>query len=164
MPTRRILLTLDGSTLAEAAFAPALELAAAFDAELHMLAVVHVDPYAPPPSQVYGVGGYLWAPPPTGERPLSLEERIRLEKEKAHGYLERLAASAARPVVIHVTDGDDAAKEILRYAENYGITHIVMATHGRHGLSRFVHGSVAGSVVAHANVPVTVVRPREVRE
>jgi nucleotide-binding universal stress UspA family protein len=160
VPRKRILLTLDGSKLAEAAFAPAVELADSLDAEFHLLAVVHVDPYAPPPSHVYGIGGYLWMPPPEGEQLLSIEERTRLEKEKAHDYLECLAAGIAHPAVIHVADGEDAAKEVLRYAESYGITYIVMATHGRHGFSRLMHGSVTAAVVAHSPVPVMIVRPQ----
>lgn len=160
MPPKRILLTLDGSPLAQAAFAPAVELAGLIDRELHLLAVVHVDPYAPPPSQVYGIGGYLWVPPASCEQ-LPLEERTRLEKEKAQAYLGRLAASIERPAVIHVTDGEDAAKEILHYAANYGMSYIVMATHGRHGFSRLVHGSVTAGVVQGAHVPVVVVRPEQ---
>ena len=160
MPPKRVLLTLDGSQLAEAAFAPAVELADLIDGELHLLAVVHVDPYAPPPSHVYGIGGYLWLPPTDEQAMLPLEERTRLEKEKAQAYLERLAASIDRRAVIHVTDGDDAAREILRYAENYGISYIVMATHGRHGFSRLVHGSVTAGVVLSTRVPVMVVRPQ----
>ena len=160
MPTKRVLLTLDGSPLAEAAFAPAVELVDLINGELHLLAVVHVDPYAPPPSHVYGIGGYLWLPPTDDQAALPLEERTRLEKEKAQAYLERLAGSITHPAVIHVTDGGDAATEILRYAENYGISYIVMATHGRHGFSRLVHGSVTAGVVLGANVPVMVVRPQ----
>jgi nucleotide-binding universal stress UspA family protein len=161
MARKRVLLTLDGSPLAEEAFAPASELATLLDAEFHLLAVVHVEPYAPPPSRVYGIGGYLWVPPADGGPALPLEERTRLEKEKAQDYLQTLAASLDRPAVIHVADGDDAAREILRYAENYGISYIVMATHGRHGFSRLVHGSVTAGVIEGSRVPVVVIRSHE---
>ena len=50
------------------------------------------------------------------------------------------------------------ARTIVAYAEEHGIDHIIMGSHGREGVSRLVLGSVAERVMRHAPIPVTVVR------
>jgi len=53
----------------------------------------------------------------------------------------------------------DPAETIERAAQELGIDLIVMATHGREGLSHFVIGSIAEKVVREAPCPVLTVRP-----
>ena len=50
------------------------------------------------------------------------------------------------------------ADEIIHFARKNGIDLILMATHGRSGLSRWAMGSVAYKVLREANVPVLMVR------
>lgn len=50
------------------------------------------------------------------------------------------------------------AEQILSYADNHDINCIVVGTHGRTGLDRFVMGSVAEKVVRRATKPVLTVR------
>ncbi|SEV86022.1 universal stress protein [Natrinema salifodinae] len=50
------------------------------------------------------------------------------------------------------------AQEVLEYAENRPVDHIVIGSHGRSGVARILLGSVAEVVVRHSPVPVTVVR------
>ncbi len=73
--------------------------------------------------------------------------------------LERAAQRnlGGQPEWIHVAAGDPAAS-ILRVAEENGVDLIVMTTHGRVGLDRLLHGSVAGEVLHRANVPVLLLR------
>jgi nucleotide-binding universal stress UspA family protein len=52
----------------------------------------------------------------------------------------------------------DAAAAIVRYAEENGFDHIVTGTGDKHGITRLVLGSVAGSVAARAHCTVTVAR------
>jgi len=49
-------------------------------------------------------------------------------------------------------------EEILRYADENGIDLILMATHGRSGISRWFIGSVADRVLRSSRVPVLLVR------
>jgi nucleotide-binding universal stress UspA family protein len=49
--------------------------------------------------------------------------------------------------------------EIVRRAETWGASYIVLGSHGRTGLARVVLGSVAESVVRHAHCSVLVARP-----
>lgn len=53
------------------------------------------------------------------------------------------------------------AAEIVRTAKDWAADMIVIGSHGRHGVSRALLGSVAEEVMRHAPCPVLVVRPRE---
>jgi nucleotide-binding universal stress UspA family protein len=49
--------------------------------------------------------------------------------------------------------------QIIDFAREGGYDLIVMATHGRSGLSEFVQGSIAEAVVKSGVAPVLLVRP-----
>lgn len=51
------------------------------------------------------------------------------------------------------------AEEILDYANKNQVDLIIMSTHGRSGLSRWVLGSVTDRVVRHSTAPVLTVAP-----
>ena len=55
-------------------------------------------------------------------------------------------------------EGSPAAA-IIDYAATVQPDLIVMSTHGRSGLGRWLIGSVADRVVKHGSVPVMLVRP-----
>jgi nucleotide-binding universal stress UspA family protein len=50
-----------------------------------------------------------------------------------------------------------AADMIMKYADENGVDLIIMSTHGRSGISRWLLGSVAERVVRHSHIPVLVV-------
>lgn len=50
------------------------------------------------------------------------------------------------------------AREVVSYAEEHDVSHIVIGSHGRKGASRVLLGSVAETVVRRAPTTVTVVR------
>lgn len=58
----------------------------------------------------------------------------------------------------------DPAETIVDYAERYDFDLIVMSTHGRAGLSRYLLGSVTEKVVRLSSVPVLTVRMEEDEE
>jgi nucleotide-binding universal stress UspA family protein len=49
-------------------------------------------------------------------------------------------------------------EEILKFSENYDTDLIVMATHGRSGIGRFLLGSVAEQVIRYSSCPVLAIR------
>lgn len=51
------------------------------------------------------------------------------------------------------------AREIIEFADEHGIDHVVIGSHGRSSVSRFLLGSTAETVIRRSEVPVTVVRP-----
>lgn len=57
-----------------------------------------------------------------------------------------------------ILDVASAADSIVNYADGKKVDLIVMGTKGRTGLKRFLLGSVAAGVVAHASCSVLVVR------
>jgi nucleotide-binding universal stress UspA family protein len=75
--------------------------------------------------------------------------------------LETLAQQklAGVPHEIFVASGN-AAPEILNLAAERTIDLIVMGTHGRTGVKRFLLGSVAERVVRESPVPVLTIHPR----
>ena len=53
----------------------------------------------------------------------------------------------------------DAAETILNYVDENNIGIIIMSTHGRSGISRFLAGSVAERVMRHSTVPILIIPP-----
>lgn len=80
-------------------------------------------------------------------------------KEQGKEVLDRAVGTAEdrdRTVTTAEATGSPA-REIVEFAEDNEIDHIVMGSHGRTGMERILLGSVAESVVRRASVPVTVV-------
>jgi nucleotide-binding universal stress UspA family protein len=75
-------------------------------------------------------------------------------------YLDRISEAlkeAGAETVVEVSFNDPVS-EILFFARHYNADLIAMATHGRKGLSRLLHGSVTESVLEQAPCPLLVVR------
>ena len=53
-----------------------------------------------------------------------------------------------------------AAESLTEYTEKNGVDLIIMATHGRSGVSRWVWGSIADKVMRSSCVPVLLIRAR----
>jgi nucleotide-binding universal stress UspA family protein len=91
------------------------------------------------------------------------DEVVRSESEKAEAsakeYLAKVADSlkgdgiAVETVIVC----GGPAEEILDYAKKNKVDMIVMSTHGRSGVSRWVFGSVAERVLRHSGTPVLIV-------
>jgi nucleotide-binding universal stress UspA family protein len=84
-------------------------------------------------------------------------KQCRTEAEKNTGAL--IQAARKDGVQAHMLElsglADDA---IVEAAERLGVDLIVLGTHGRRGVARFLFGSVASQVVARARCPVRTVR------
>lgn len=80
-------------------------------------------------------------------------------EEYVHMIEEKLKAKGFT-VGSHVRYGPDAADEILDHTDQYDTDLIMMSTHGRSGVKRWLLGSVAEKVVHHATTPVLLVRVR----
>jgi nucleotide-binding universal stress UspA family protein len=84
-----------------------------------------------------------------------------LEREGAD-IVDEAAKTLDTLGVSHETDvvQGNPAPTIVEYAEQYGQDLIVMPTHGREGISRYLMGSVSEKVVRLSPVPVLTVRMR----
>ena len=140
---KRILLPLDGSTLAEQALPHAIVQAERFGAELILLKVLE------PLREVVGI-------PPRA----AVKQAEELTNTLAREYLESVAAGIREhdiPVRVVTIEGRPRV-EIVRFAETNQVDLIVICTRGLSGVSRWLMGSVADRVVRGASIPVLLVR------
>ncbi|MCB9617598.1 MAG: universal stress protein, partial [Sandaracinus sp.] len=82
---------------------------------------------------------------------------------KIHAELEKVARERfpdVSKIKTALVISESAVKGIVEYAERENVDLIVIATHGRSGLSRMLIGSVAEKVVRHAACPVLTLRSR----
>ena len=90
-------------------------------------------------------------------QPLMVEP-IRAGEDDARQRINRIASdSLTHSYEILVVTGDPATS-IIESAKEQGADLIVMATHGRTGISHLFLGSVAERVVRESSVPVMTVR------
>jgi nucleotide-binding universal stress UspA family protein len=83
--------------------------------------------------------------------------------EKDQKYLDGLAARLKKdgiPATAVLAKGKPA-ETIMDYAQKNKADLIIMSTHGRSGVSRWLLGSVTEKVVRHSPVPVLTVSPVE---
>jgi nucleotide-binding universal stress UspA family protein len=144
----RVLLALDGSDFAQSALPAALDLTG-LGGELILCRVV------PAPITV--------VESPDGSTMVYADEPEPSELQSARDELETIAGRLRQThpecaVSVEVRVGEPA-RGIVRAATNRMATVVVMTSHGRTGLGRAVLGSVAGTVVRTATVPVLVIRP-----
>jgi nucleotide-binding universal stress UspA family protein len=94
--------------------------------------------------------------------PTILTEYIEGAKQDAQKWYDEINAVAAKAGVEMKTetilDVTSVADSIINYAKQHSVDLIVIGTKGRTGLTKFVLGSVASGVTAHALCPVLVVR------
>ena len=142
---KKILVPLDGSELAKTALDRAEKLAKTFDAEIFLFQVV---PFMP----IYGS--------PELVTPLIVDEK---QKEAVEKYLASLAEELKKRglrVTATVKTGQQVAGEIIDFAKEVGAHLIVMCTHGRSGISRWVLGSVALKLLTRAETPILLIRSK----
>ena len=141
---KRILVPLDGSPLAEAALGHAHRLAQCFDSQVVLLRAV-VSPYTivAPDLVLAGQG---------------IDQDLL--QQQAEQYLQTQAGKlAAQGIVVRtVACLGPVAEAILDHARSLEVDVIVMSTHGRGGVSRWVYGSVADRVLQAAPCPVLLIR------
>jgi nucleotide-binding universal stress UspA family protein len=143
---RRILVGLDGSALAETILGAVRTLAERLRAEIVLLHVTVVPETARAAADDAETG---------------LDDLVTQERRRADRYLEEVALKlrAAGGAVRTATVVGEPAPEIVRFAEREKVDLIALATHGRSGLGRWLHGSVADAVLHAATTPLLLLRP-----
>lgn len=140
----RILVPLDGSTFAEFALSPALEIARRADAVLELLTVTEAEPVL-----------------------LDAPEATLWTGETARGYLDEVSTALSSDwegrIETRARQGYPAAAIEAR-AKEASADLVVLSSHGRGPFSRFWLGSVADALARRAPCPLLVVRPDEGRD
>ena len=168
---QRILVPLDGSALAEAAIDYVKEIARRCDpVEVTLLQVVRL-----PSGQTAAVSKPVDGEFPGKRSPASTVDAdiqahpIYREQEMASARSGAEASMASAAKALKAADINTRteivfgrpAQEIVDYAEGGEFDLIVMCTHGRSGVQRWLLGSVADKVIRGTYLPVFVVRPRD---
>lgn len=142
----RILSPVDFHENSLAALEYAAQFARQYDATVYLLHVV--------PTDELHLHREVYRPEEGGGADVQWAEKV--SKEKLHEIAqERLSGGIRYEILTRV---GEAAKSILETAEEVGAELIVMATHGRTGISHFFLGSVAEQVVREASCPVLTLR------
>ena len=136
----RILVPLDGSDLAEYALEKALDLAHAFSAQVIIYQGVAHTPIGHP----------------------QLDAAVALEVENANEYLESVKARYPDADITVSVKIAGPTLGIVEEAESCDL--IVMSSHGRSGVKRWLLGSIAENVLQAAHKPLMIVYKREEEE
>lgn len=142
---KHILLPVDGSDTSLMAVDKASGLARAFGSTV--TAIYVIDPYAfsgVGADFSYGQAQYLGA--------------AKAEGDAALQQSAAMLTAAGVTVSTAVIEAHAIYRGILETASSVGADLIVMGSHGRRGLEKLVLGSVAAQVLAHAHLPILVVR------
>ena len=141
-----ILIATDGSDLAQRAVEQGLALAKALGSAV--TAVTVTEPWTAAVSGEWAVA-------------FPVEEYEKASAANAEKVLDGVQQTAIRLGVtcdaVHVKD-QYAAEGIVEEAKARNCDLIVMASHGRRGIAKFVLGSQATRVLAHSSVPLLVCR------
>ena len=149
---QHVLVPLDGSQVAEEALAYAKSVVDPANGKITLFTVVEIPEYAIVahyPAVIQYEGTY---------------DKINSELiPQATLYLDGQAdilRESGYTVDIDTITGD-AANSIVEKADEIGVDAIVMSTHGRSGITRWLFGSVANKVLESSNCPVFIVPVRK---
>jgi nucleotide-binding universal stress UspA family protein len=146
---KHILLPTDGSKLSDRAVQRGIELAAAIEARVTALHVI-------PEFRIMADESFVL--------PTSADLKGRYEKEakaRAAKMLDKVATRARDAGIAYegvVLMGETPYQHIIETAKRRKCDLIMMASHGRRGLSALLLGSETSKVLTHSKVPVLVVR------
>ncbi len=132
---KKILVPLDGSTMAEQVYPHVAELAQAFDSELELLSVC--EPEETSPGQVC---------------------RLYLNAETEQ--LRSLMKTSSVRINQKVLEGNPT-QQMLKYAAENGIDTIMLTSHGSSGIKPWSLGGTVNKLLHAASMPLIVVRAAE---
>jgi len=140
-----ILVPTDGSEITDKAVAAAIGLAKSLGAKLSTITVKDPFPYSAisemqpvPPQEFYDA-----------------QERIALTRVKT---VVDAAAAAGLPCQAFTVEAQHPWEAILDHVKMHGVDLVVMASHGRRGVSALLIGSETHKTLTHSPVPVLVVK------
>ncbi|WP_151965450.1 universal stress protein [Acinetobacter soli] len=146
MSYQHILVPVDDSELSEIATRHALFIAQAFGSRVTVMSVVAVDPFV-------GVDFYKVAP--------AITNHFMDAEAHAQKHLEQIQQQFLAHQIdtdVKIIREEPTATGILKIADEVNADLIIMGSHGRSGLKKFVLGSVAQKVASESVVPVMIVK------
>ncbi len=140
MHIQNILLPLECSDVEEPAVDNALDLARQNDAALHLFSVVD-----------WGLTGWDYQ---TGEHVVN---ELHSKKKRYLDKIREKAEERGVEVILKVVEDRDVHDRIIEYTDDNNIDLLVMATHGRSGIDRFLLGSTTERVIRSSSIPMMIV-------
>lgn len=147
---KHLLIATDGSELADKGVAHGLTLAKGIDAAVTFVTVS--EPYP-----IFAWGGAMAGYAVGDELVVYQEEARKYGKEVLAKCKASADAAGVSAKLVHVED-KRPAEAILELSQAQGCDLIVMASHGRRGVSALLLGSETTRVLVHSDVPVLVVK------
>jgi len=141
----RILVSTDGSEITKKAVATAIELADELGASLFAISVKEPFPYS-------AISEMQPTPP---QEFFDAQDRIAQQRVKA---VVDAAYAAGVECTAHTVEALHPWEAIIDHARDQRCDLIVMASHGRRGVSALLLGSETQKVLTHSTIPVLVVR------
>jgi nucleotide-binding universal stress UspA family protein len=145
---RNLMVPTDGSAPSRKAIRRAVQLAKEQKARITGF-------YVGPPWQMPLYGEYV---PPEVLSPKVHAAAVRKTAVRYLAAVKKAAAAAGVPCKCAYVMGQRPYEEILKAARRNRCDAIVIASHGRRGISRLLLGSETSKVLAHARIPVLVCR------
>lgn len=145
---KHVLVPLDGSTLAEKAVSHAKQIVDP-QGKITLLSVIDVPEYAI--SAFYSAG----VVPETVNQKTMIDGLIKQTQDYLHGITTSYLGNGLT-VNTEIIVGEPASS-IIETADKMKVDAVVMSTHGRSGLGRWLFGSVTQKVVGAVHCPVLVV-------
>ncbi|HOW46439.1 MAG TPA: universal stress protein [Rubrivivax sp.] len=142
---KRILVSTDGSEISRKAAASAVALAKSMGAELLAISVKEPFPYS-------AISEMQPVPP---QEFFDAQERVA--RQRVQGVVDTAKAEGLA-CQAHTVEALHPWEAILDHAKNQNVDLIVMASHGRRGLSALLLGSETQKVLTHSAIPVLVVK------
>jgi len=101
--------------------------------------------------------------PAQGEFGFQEKDRREIDEQRkkaAEAYLEKIVQQTALEgaALSYVVLEGDVAETLANWAENNGVDLIIIASHGRSGVSRWVMGSVADRILRSVCAPIMMIR------
>jgi nucleotide-binding universal stress UspA family protein len=142
---KRILVPTDGSDITAKAVDTSITLAKSVGAKLYTISVKEPFPYS-------AISEMQPTPP---QEFFDAQERIATKRVQA---VSELCAAADVPCQAHTVEALHPWEAIIEHAKRMECDLLVMASHGRRGVSALLLGSETQKVLTHSKVPVLVVR------
>jgi len=142
---KRLLIATDGSDVTQKAVQAAIELARATGGELFAISVKEPFPYS-------AISEMQPVPP---QEFFDAQERIANERVRV---VVAAASAAGLSCKAHTVEALHPWEAILDHATMQHCDLVVMASHGRRGLSALLLGSETQKVLTHSTIPVLVVK------
>jgi nucleotide-binding universal stress UspA family protein len=146
---KHILLPTDGSKLSNRAIKRGIEFAKSVKAAVTIIHVV-------PEFRMVVDEGFV--SPMAAQMKTRYEQESRVHAQKMLAKVEELAKTAKVPCEVVAKSGDYPYQHIIDTAKKRKCDLIMMASHGRRGLSSLLLGSETAKVLTHSKIPVLVVR------